>query len=174
HRAQAGCARMALGPGAPAARSRRTRRLLRADVLCLCLSARTRLAGRGRLTAARLRRARRRGTLTAGRRLLALAGRHHQVHDAALGARLDLDPAVVRELGRDAGQLAAAEVLVRHLASTEAQRELDALALAQELLRLLQLPLEVVRVGARADPQLLELRDVLLLLRLGVFLLLRV
>src|SRR5690606_24232975 len=55
-----------------------------------------------------------------------------------------------------------------------AQRELDALALAQELLRRLQLPLEVVRVGARADPQLLELRDVLLLLRLGVFLLLRV
>jgi len=93
------------------------------------------------------------------------------VHHASLGPRRDLDPAPLGEIIGEPLELLPPEI---HLTTAEAERELHALAVLEKLLRSVALPLQVVRVRAGPHPQLLELRDVLLLLRLGVLLLLRI
>ena len=60
---------------------------------------------------------------------------------------------------------------MRHLAAAEAQRQLDLVAFLEEALHRLHLHLVVVAVDVRAHLDLLDLDDLLVLARLGRFLL---
>ena len=67
-----------------------------------------------------------------------------------------------------------AQMLMRHLAAAEAQRDLHLVAFAEEALHRLHLRVVVVVVDGRAHLDLLDLDDLLLLARLGGLLLLLV
>ena len=77
-------------------------------------------------------------------------------------------------VGLDALQHLPAELLVRHLAAAEAQRDLDLVAFLEEALDGAHLHVVVVIVDARAHLDLFDLDDLLLLARLGGLLLLLV
>ena len=94
-----------------------------------------------------------------------LERRHDDVHAATLEQRLPLDRPVLREeLGR-AHQQVASEVGVADLAPAEADGDLDAIPVLEELSSSSRLHLEIVDVDLDAQPDLLEgLRLLLLLL----------
>src|SRR5688500_1813375 len=90
---------------------------------------------------------------------------HDDVHAATLEQRLPLDgPVLGQDLGR-AHQQVTSEVRVADLAPAEADGDLDAVPLVEELGRASRLRLEVVDVDLDGQPNLLEgLRLLLLLL----------
>src|SRR5690606_2536915 len=91
----------------------------------------------------------------------------------AFQARARFDHDVFAEVGLDPGGHLAAELLVAHLAATEADVDLDLVALLQEAAHVAQLDLVVAFVGDGAELDLLDLHLLRLLLRLvGLLLLL--
>src|SRR5690606_32496888 len=80
---------------------------------------------------------------------LLLLGRDHHDHLAAFQARPGLDHDVLAEVGLDARGHAAAQLLVAHLAATEADVDLDLVPFFEELAHLAQLDLVVALVGHR-------------------------
>src|SRR5690606_39819567 len=91
-----------------------------------------------------------------GRRLLLLGGDHHD-HLPAFQARARFDHDVFAEIGLDPRGHLAAELLVAHFAATEADVDLELVALFQELAHPAQLDLVVALIGDRAGLDLLDL-----------------
>ena len=79
--------------------------------------------------------------------------------------------AILRCVFLDALQKIVAELLVGHFAAAEAQRHLDLVAFLEEPLHRAHLHVVVVLVDPGTDLDLLDLDDLLLLARLGRFLL---
>src|SRR5690606_35198572 len=95
----------------------------------------------------------------AGRRAAALLllRRNHHDHLAAFQARPRLDHDVLAQVGLDARGHAAAQLLVAHLAATEADVGLDLVAFLQEAAHLAQLDLVVALVGDGTELDFLDL-----------------
>src|SRR5208282_5511609 len=110
-----------------------------------------------------------------GRRFWQPAGvsprRQNHHHLAALEARLLLDLGDLCGIAFDAVEQLIAELLVRHFAAAEAQRHLDLVAFPEKALHRAHLHVVIVIVDHRPQLDLLDLDDLLLLARLGGFLL---
>src|SRR5687768_10532964 len=98
-----------------------------------------------------------------------LRGQQHH-HLPAFHAGKRFDDAVRLQIGLDALEQPHPELLVRHLAPAEAQRDLRLVAFAQELDQVTKLDLVIAFVGARPELDFLDLD--LLQLELGFMLLL--
>src|SRR5690606_16484516 len=96
-----------------------------------------------------------------GRSLLLRCDQHD--HLPALQAGTGLDDHVVAQVGLDPGGHLPAQLLVAHLAATEADVDLDLVALLDEATDVAQLDLVVALVGDRPELQFLDL-DLLLAL----------
>src|SRR5262249_45273168 len=110
-----------------------------------------------------LRRVWRRGAGRAGTAAPASSGRQHHDHPAAPQAWLLLD---LGELGRvvlDAIEELIAQLLVRHLAAAEAQRDLDLVTFLEEALHRAHLHVVIVVVDHRPELDLLDLDHLLFL-----------
>src|SRR5207342_1049662 len=94
-----------------------------------------------------------------------LLGRDHHHHLAAFQARPRLDDDVFAKIGLDALGHLLAQFLVAHLAATEADVDLDLVALFQEAAHVAQLDLVVALVGDGAELHFLDFDLLLLLLR---------
>src|SRR5690606_1337093 len=90
------------------------------------------------------------------RRLLLLRRDHHD-HLPAFKARARFDHDVLAKVGLDPASHLAAQLLVAHLAATEADVDLDLVALFQEAAHVAQLDLVVALVGDRAEFHFLDL-----------------
>src|SRR5690606_14362221 len=100
-----------------------------------------------------------------------LLGRDHHDHLTPFEPRARFDHDVLAEVGLDPGGHLAAELLVAHLAATEANVDLDLVPFLQEPAHLAQLDLVVALVGHGAELDLLDLDLLLLLLgRVGLLL----
>ena len=99
--------------------------------------------------------------------------RYHHRHAIPLnvGMRI-LRGAELLDLGQEAVEDGPAELHVRHLASAEADRRLDLVAVLQEADDVVLLEIEVVLVDAGAELHLLDDDHLLLLLGLALLLLL--
>src|SRR5690606_16577057 len=87
---------------------------------------------------------------------LLLGGDHHH-HLPAFQARPGLDHDVLAQVGLDPGGHLPAQFLVAHLAATEADVDLDLVAILQEAAHLAQLDLVIALVGDRAELHFLDL-----------------
>src|SRR4249919_2131171 len=94
-----------------------------------------------------------------------LLRRDHHHHLAAFQARPRLDDDVFAKIGLDALGHLLAQFLVAHLAATEADVDLDLVALFQEAAHVAQLDLVVALVGDGAELHFLDFDLLLLLLR---------
>src|SRR5690606_2264826 len=94
------------------------------------------------------------GTWSRGSLLLR---RDHHHHPPAFQARAGFDHDVLAEVGLDPGGHLAAQLLVAHLAATEADVDLDLVAFDQELAHLAQLDLVVALVRDRTELHFLDL-----------------
>src|SRR5690606_30064921 len=90
------------------------------------------------------------------RRLLLLRGDHHD-HLPALEPGAGLDHDVLAQVGLDPLGHFPAQLLVAHLAATEADVDLDLVAVLQEAAHLAQLDLVVALVGHRPELHFLDL-----------------
>ena len=93
-----------------------------------------------------------------------LFGREHHQHLPAFHARIGLDLGGLDDIGLDALEERHAELAMAELAAAEAQRDLDLVALADELDHLLHLGVVIMVVDVRTH---LDLLDLLRLLRLA-------
>src|SRR3954471_3370282 len=100
-----------------------------------------------------------------------LSRRENHDHLPPFEARLHLDLGHFRCVFLDAIEKLRAEFLMRHLATAEAQRHLDLVALLEESLHRAQFYLVIMIVDHGPVLQLLDLDDLLLFARLGGFLL---
>src|SRR5688572_28088002 len=102
-----------------------------------------------------------------------LLRRDHHDHLPAFKARTRLDHDVLAQVGLDPRGHLAAELLVAHFAATEADVDLDLVALFQEAAHVAQLDLVVALVSHRTELEFLDLDLLGLLFRLvGLLLLL--
>src|SRR5690606_15609614 len=101
----------------------------------------------------------------------ALFRRQHHHHLAAFELRLGLDLGDLADLLAHALEKLHAELQVRHLASAEAQRQLDLVALVEEAAHRLHLGLIIVVVDVGTHLDLLDLDGLLALASLGGLLL---
>ncbi len=85
---------------------------------------------------------------------------------------IDFDLARLADFGGNAVQKFDAKLLVRHLAATETQGDLDLVAFGQEFHDRAHLDLVVMGIGPGTELDLLDLDDLLLLTGLGLALLL--
>src|SRR5690606_9376510 len=99
-------------------------------------------------------------------RLLLLGCDHHD-HLPAFQARPRLDHDVLAQVGLDPAGHLPAQLLMAHLAATEADVDLDLVALFQEAAHVAQLDLVVTLVGDRAELHFLDLDLLGLLLGLA-------
>src|SRR5690606_3094860 len=98
------------------------------------------------------------GKVTRQRRATSLLlRRDHHHHLPALEAGPGLDDDVFTQVGLDAGGHAATQLLVAHLAATEADVDLDLVAFLEEGAHLAQLDLVVALVGHRTELDFLDL-----------------
>src|SRR5690606_9375145 len=88
---------------------------------------------------------------------LLLLRRDHHDHLPAFQARTRLDHDVLAQVGLDPGGHLPAQFLVAHLAATEADVDLDLVALFQEAAHVAQLDLVVTLIGDRAELHFLDL-----------------
>ena len=100
-----------------------------------------------------------------------LARRQHHHHLAAFELGFGFDLGDRRHFLANLGQKLHAELQMRHLATAEAQRQLDLVALVEEALYRPHLHLVVVAVDVRAHLDLFDLDDLLVLACLGRLLL---
>src|SRR5882757_8735240 len=102
------------------------------------------------------------------------ARRQHHDDLAAFESRILLDLGELGDVGLDLVQELGADLLVRHFAAAVAQGDLDLVAFLEEPLHRAHLHVVIVIVDHRTQLDLLDLDDLLLLARLGGFLLCRI
>ena len=95
----------------------------------------------------------------------------HHHHLAAFQPGHGFDLARIANIGGDPVQQFQTQLLVRHFAATEAQGDLDLVALFQKLQDRAHLHVVIMGIGPGTELDFLDLDDVLLLARLGLALL---